>query len=467
MIKSDILKLFSSLIVKNYGVQDGEIKNISSELQTANSDDVVFYNLNPGETSSELFFDRLNQSKASLVIVNRLPFSNGNFNNLIVLEEKSFRNCLKKLVDKFYPYDLNSNLLVGITGTNGKTTTAYLAMQIASLLGKPSLCIGTLGIQAIDKVLSAGTLTTPSYIEFKKYAFEYFKDYKAIFFEFSSHALDQGRLFDLKLDVAGWTNLSQDHLDYHKTMEHYFDSKFKIVTEHLKEGADLIVSRGDQLKDLLKNQKTIDSKTLDERGLVDLPPFFKAEFNQHNLELALEINEKLWGLSPCLDLNKLHPPKGRFSILEKNQNYIIVDFAHTPDALENIILSIRNGFPKFKLNVLFGCGGDRDSSKRPEMGRVVSRNLDNGKIYLTSDNPRFEDPLNIIKDIEPGLNGVEYVVEPERRLAIELALSQLQENEILLVAGKGHEEYQDIKGKKYPFSDFNIIENFFSEFPND
>lgn len=466
MIKSDLLKLLSPFIVKSYEIDDGNVQNISSVLQNAQSDDVVFYNINDGLKFEEIFLERLGQSKASLIFINRTLETGSSLKNIVILDEDSFRPCLKKVVDEFYPYDLSSIKLVGITGTNGKTTTAYLAMQIASLMGYPSICIGTLGIQSIDKILVGGTLTTPSYIEFKKYAFKFFKDYKVVFFEFSSHALDQDRLFDLKLDVGGWTNLTKDHLDYHKTMDNYFESKLKLLTNHLKDENDFIISSNPALKGLLKGHKKVESKSLGERGLVELPPFFKAEFNKQNLELALEINEAIWSETPDIDLLSLSAPKGRFSVLEKGKNFIIVDFAHTPDALENIIDSIKRGFPNYKLNILFGCGGDRDSSKRSEMGRVVSKNVENGKIYLTSDNPRFEDPLKIIKDIEPGLKGTEYIVEPERKKAIEFALSQLDKNEILLVAGKGHEEYQDVKGVKLPYSDFKVVEEYYLESHN-
>jgi UDP-N-acetylmuramoyl-L-alanyl-D-glutamate--2,6-diaminopimelate ligase len=152
MIKSELLKLLSPYIVKSYDIDDGDVQNVSSVLQNAKREDLVFYNINDGIKFEEVFLERLKKSEASLVFINRPLEMELSIKNLIVLDDKSFQSCLKKVVDEFYPYDLKANKLVGITGTNGKTTTAYLAMQIASLMGYPSICIGTLGIQSIDKV---------------------------------------------------------------------------------------------------------------------------------------------------------------------------------------------------------------------------------------------------------------------------------------------------------------------------
>jgi UDP-N-acetylmuramoyl-L-alanyl-D-glutamate--2,6-diaminopimelate ligase len=178
------------------------------------------------------------------------------------------------------------------------------------------------------------------------------------------------------------------------------------------------------------------------------------------MELALALNEKTWNLKITneIDLHKIQTPKGRFSIIELSpQKLAIVDYAHTPDALLNIGAAIKNAFPKFSLTVVFGCGGNRDKTKRPLMAKAVCSFAD--KVVITSDNPRDEAPEDIIVDIIKGVTG-SYEAVVDRTKAIQFSLESMEDNEIILIAGKGHEEYQEIKGVKTPFSDFLVVEKF-------
>jgi UDP-N-acetylmuramoyl-L-alanyl-D-glutamate--2,6-diaminopimelate ligase len=287
--------------------------------------------------------------------------------------------------------------------------------------------------------------------------------------ELSSHALVQNRLFDILLDKAAWTSFSQDHLDYHRTMEEYFDAKLLIERKYLKENQSLLIPVLEKVlyETILKqapNTRVKLAKTLDERGLgktlEERPLFYHSTYNQSNAELALQLNADLFGEKDIqnIQLKDIKTPPGRFSIIELgSENLAIVDYAHTPDALVNIGAAIKNAFPTHKLTVVFGCGGNRDKTKRPMMGKAVSDFAN--KIIVTSDNPRDESPEDIIIDILSGIKvGYEAVVD--RKKAIHAALESIEEKEIILIAGKGHEEYQEIKGVKHPFSDFSIVTNF-------
>jgi UDP-N-acetylmuramoyl-L-alanyl-D-glutamate--2,6-diaminopimelate ligase len=343
-------------------------------------------------------------------------------------------------------------------------------MQVAALAGHPAISIGTIGVQDINgSVIADIESTTPSYIELRKLIHRFQDKYEVCFLEVSSHALAQNRLFDIKLDGAAWTSFSQDHLDYHRTMEEYFDSKLLIEKKYLKENCSLLIPPLEHnLYDAILKQaphtKIKYSKTFNERGLgivaEEKPLFYHSTYNQSNAELSLQLNADLFGEEAIrnIQLKDIKTPPGRFSIIELgSENMVIVDYAHTPDALVNIGSAIKNAFPLHSLTVVFGCGGNRDKTKRPMMGKVVSDFAN--KIIVTSDNPRDEAPEDIIIDILAGIKvGYEAVVD--RKKAIHAALEGIGKKEIILIAGKGHEEYQEINGVKNPFSDFLIVKNF-------
>ncbi|MBY0416067.1 MAG: hypothetical protein K2Q18_17985, partial [Bdellovibrionales bacterium] len=202
------------------------------------------------------------------------------------------------------------------------------------------------------------------------------------------------------------------------------------------------------------------AKTLDERKLMERPLFYHSAYNESNTEVALQLNAELWGENKIngIKLKDIKTPLGRFSVIELGDDSMaIVDYAHTPDALVNIGSAIKKAFPSHFLTVIFGCGGNRDKTKRPLMGKAVQGFAD--KIIVTSDNPRDEAPEDIVMDIITGLTK-SYEAVIDRKNAIEYALDEMQEKEIILIAGKGHEEYQEIKGVKHPFSDFKIVQNY-------
>ncbi|MBC7715147.1 MAG: UDP-N-acetylmuramoyl-L-alanyl-D-glutamate--2,6-diaminopimelate ligase [Rhizobacter sp.] len=467
MLKKELIELVSADIAARNSVTHLEhfITNITTNLQGAKHEDVIFYKVTRDEKSQENFHKRLATATPGLLILNHGAEAFIKNENCIFVDASRFLNIQKQILDILFP-NKDKMKLIGVTGTNGKTTTVNLAMQISSMIGHPAIAVGTIGVQnAKGSLIDDLESTTPSYPEFRKLINKFQDDYEACFVEVSSHALEQGRLYDLVLDAAGWTSFSQDHLDYHKTMDEYFEAKLLVEKKYLREGKRLIVPKLE--KELYQriltsnaNARVLVAKTLEERKISDKPLFYHSPYNQSNVEVALQLNADLWGEVKIqkIDLKKIETPKGRFSVIElENESMAIVDYAHTPDALVNIGAAIKKAFPNHSLTVVFGCGGNRDKTKRPLMAKAVNGFAD--KIIITSDNPRDEAPEDIVMDIIGGINsGYEAVID--RKKAILYALESMRVKEIVLIAGKGHEEYQEVKGVKHPFSDFDIVQNF-------
>jgi UDP-N-acetylmuramoyl-L-alanyl-D-glutamate--2,6-diaminopimelate ligase len=430
-----------------------EIKDIHWKSQESDGHSILFYKILDDEKSQNIFNERIQNSKFAWLITNQDHPSRPK--NSSVLAELEWPRVQKMILDEFYPVP---NLkLIAVTGTNGKTTTADLVLQLGELCGKKGFSIGTLGVRENHKTILDFGLTSPSYIDLRKFLNKYGRGKDFCVLEASSHALVQERLYGLKFHMAGWLSFSQDHLDYHKTMEEYFSAKM-LIFNLLDSTATLFVpfEQDELFREIKKSKSNVSkSRVLNQK----LPLFFSTKFNQNNLEVAVELVENTFQVKIPDVLELLIPPDGRFFIRHFKSNYIIVDFAHTPDALENICLGIKNAFPQHKLKVLFGCGGDRDRAKRPLMGQIADSYSD--KIYLTSDNPRGEDPEQIISDIMSGISSVHKIVKiVERPQAVQRAFSELKENEVLLLAGKGHEDYILVKGIKHPYSDISEVEKF-------
>lgn len=463
----EILNLINNEVISRNNILnvDNEINNITTNLQTTNESDLVFYKIKNTPQSIEAFQERLNKSSPGLIIINRGMESVIKNDNCLFIDSESFLKVQKILLDELYP-NKNKMKIVGVTGTNGKTTTVNLAMQISSMLGHPAISVGTIGVQdANGELVKDLESTTPSYVEMRKIINSYQDKYQACFVEVSSHALDQNRLFDINLDSAAWTSFSQDHLDYHKSMDEYFEAKLLIERKFLKPNKTLIVPvlESTLFDTILKkhpNARLKKARSLEELNIKNLPLFYRSTYNLSNVECAIQMNCDLWGEDKIsvIDLTKIKTPMGRFSVIElMNNSMAIIDYAHTPDALINIGAAIKNAFPSHKITVVFGCGGNRDKTKRPLMAKAVESFA--SKVVVTSDNPRDEAPEDIIIDIINGFtNSYEAVVD--RKKAINYALESMESNEIVLIAGKGHEEYQEIKGVKHPFSDFLIVKDF-------
>lgn len=390
---------------------------------------------------------------------------------------KDLRKNLGKIASEFYNYPQKKLKIIGITGTNGKTTSTYL---LESILGEEKVArIGTVEYKIGDEVIEAQN-TTPESLDIVKICKKAVdKGLEYLVMEVSSHALALGRVSMLEFDVASFTNLTLDHLDYHESMQNYFEAKRKLFTM-LKVKENSVINIDDPYGEKLykefggysyslKNESAnlkgkilefhsdgqlVELELLDRKYTVKLA--ILGRYNLYNvlgvigmaLLLGKEAEEVISGLK------ELKGAPGRFELVNCGQDYIVVvDYAHTGDALENILQSI-NELKKGRVITVFGCGGDRDPSKRPIMGEIAQRLSDIA--ILTSDNPRTEDPHKIIEDVLKGMDGNNYLVEENRELAVVKAIEIAKTNDIILIAGKGHEAYQILGRKKIHFDDREI-----------
>lgn len=438
-----ILSIFSSynLPVDSKAVE--KINDLDWKTSDITESGVLFYRFNTSSDEEiENFHKRIKDSTFALCLTNcGKPLK---IKNVFELSLENFNNIKEELLDELYPCNfLEKKTTLGVTGTNGKTTTVYLLAQLGMQLEKRVLTVGTLGVLLNNKEVANYSLTTPDYIDLRKELYKHREDFDIFAMELSSHALSQNRLGSIKFNQIGWTNFTQDHLDYHNTMDEYFLAKCKVF-EKLKDsnGSVFIPETQEDLIQKLKGRKI----RLAEIPKVKKNPFFKMDYNLENLSLAKSLleNEK------DFDFESLSPSPGRFNIINYKDSYIIIDYAHTSDALESICHDIKKSFDGYELITIFGCGGDRDRSKRPLMAKAAQKY--SNSVIVTSDNPRFEEPEAIIDDVIKGLSE-EYHVEVNREDAIKLGIKLINKKAVLLIAGKGHEPYIDIKGVKHPYND--------------
>ena len=387
---------------------------------------------------------------------------------------------LAQLADRFYRSPSRSMTLVGITGTNGKTSCAHFLVQLLSQLGRRAAMLGTIGIGFLDD-LKVSSHTTLDPIALQRTLAELLEaGADSVVMEVSSHAIDQGRIDQLAFDLVAYTNLSRDHLDYHGSMEAYAAAKAKLFDAY---GAPLqLINADDEYAVTLLNRPTdarrlsfsTTSKSADvasydpkfsAKGLsftlemmdqtirVDAP--LMGSFNLSNLTLVIGAAAMLgYDLSDVeRSVSKVQPVPGRMEVVSNaTEPCVIVDYAHTPDALEKALTACREHLAGGELLTLFGCGGDRDRGKRPMMAAIAEQLAD--RIWVTSDNPRTENPQAIIDEVMQGFAGVKPVFEVIGRAdAIDQIIAQASVNDIVLIAGKGHEDYQEINGERLPFSD--------------
>lgn len=377
--------------------------------------------------------------------------------------------------------------IIGVTGTNGKTTTSTLLYKIATELGYKAGLIGTVE-NRIGEESRVALKTTPSPINLNKLLTEMVeKGCEYVFMEVSSHALDQKRVAGINFTGAIFTNLTHDHLDYHKSIENYFTAKKKLF-QMLPKGAFALSNTDDEHGKLMLEGTKGDKYYYGFSGGENFHgEIFKLDFSGLELRFNNEnIKSKLLGKfnaynllsvwSACkllgFDMDKVNkileniePPTGRFQYFTSKENIIaIVDYAHTPDALENVLLTIREiKGENSKVISVFGCGGDRDPMKRRVMGRVGAELSDIA--IFTSDNPRSEDPMKIINDMKTDLSMElikKVLINPDRREGIKEAVKIAKPGDIIIVAGKGHEDYQEIKGVKNHFNDMEELKKLFS-----
>lgn len=370
--------------------------------------------------------------------------------------------------------------LVGVTGTNGKTTSCYLTYQMLLKLGVNAAYIGTIGFYHKDKFIELNNTTPDVLTIYKLFMDAYENGCTHVVMEVSSQALSYNRLAGINYDIISFTNLTQDHLDYHKTMENYLNAKLMIL-DHMKDNAKLIVNSDDESSNAFTsryennlsygyngdykiiNFDTNPSETnlkfsYDSKEYNVVTPL-TSKFNVYNYLTMLSIVHNLgYDIEKIIEVtSELKAPKGRCEGYKVNNGFAVIDYAHTPDAVEKVITAY-NELKKNKVITIVGCGGDRDPKKRPVMGKIATDLSD--YVIFTNDNPRTENPENIMKDILAGVDKNNYEVILDRREAIKKGIDNLDKDDILLILGKGHENYQIIGKEKHHLDDAEEVLNW-------
>lgn len=380
-------------------------------------------------------------------------------------------------IPKLYEEELKKLKIIGITGTNGKTTSAYLTYQMLLKLGKKASYLGTIGYFTKDKEITLNN-TTPDIITLYKLLLDAINDNIEYFvMEVSSHSISLKRIEGLKFEVCAFTNLTQDHLDFYKTIDNYLKAKLKIL-DYLDDDKYILLNSDDENSKYFMNHlcKTYgingDYKIINyishpdkteitfsyDNKTYNVITNLTSKFNVYNYLTMLSILNSIgFSIDNILENTKdIYPPKGRCETYKVKNGYAVIDYAHTPDAVLKVI-SAYNELKKNRVITIVGCGGDRDPKKRPIMGNIATDNSD--FVIFTSDNPRTEDPLAILNDITKENHANNFIVIPDRKEAILRGIELMEKNDILLILGKGHENYQIIGHEKIHFDDAEIIKS--------
>jgi len=489
MLLKNLLPAISAQSVA--GPVDRQIESVAYDSRRVQKNG-LFVALRGEKSDGHLFIDQAVERGATVIVTERLlPQPRAT-----VVQVANTREALADLAGAFYDRPMRRLKMAAVTGTNGKTTTTFLLKHLCENAGLRCGLIGTVRYEIGERVLPA-VRTTPESLEIQELLAQIVNaGCKAAAIEVSSHALAQDRTRGLEWDVAVFTNLTQDHLDFHGTMESYFESKVKLFTELTKQemkkkpvavvniddrwGEKLLArldkelpvitygmsARADFRASNYRPEFSGTSFQLEARGksyLVRLPLI--GRFNISNSLAALAAANSL-GITlrdAILSLSKSPQVPGRLeAVPAKRQFQVFVDYAHSPDALLNVLKTLRELSPR-KLIVVFGCGGDRDRQKRPLMAAAADRNADFS--IITSDNPRKEDPDAIIAEVEKGFRSDRYEKITDRAEAIARAISLAQPRDIVLIAGKGHEAYQEFADNTIPFDDIRIAQRALENSP--
>lgn len=473
------------------GEADQEINSLAYDSRRVKSGG-LFFAISGFKHDGHKYIDNARGAGASAVVVERRVVDSGDKITQIVVPNS--RRALAVAANVFYDYPSSKFDLIGVTGTNGKTTTAYLIERVLAAAGFKTGLISTIEYKIGDRVLLANR-TTPESLDLQKLLAEMAEaKVKAAVMEVSSHAVQLKRVDATRFSALVFTNLTQDHLDFHQSMDSYFQAKTALFTQSQFKQAARIVNIDDtygrQLRDILnkecvtygfnseadvvgsKLEYTKDGLSLTVSGLgrtLDISTRLKGIFNSDNILAAVTTAWKFNIDDIVINqaLGAVENIPGRFQAVDQGQDFqVIVDYAHTPDGLKQVLKSARL-VAAGKLVTVFGCGGDRDRKKRPLMGAIAAQLSD--ELIVTSDNPRSEDPERIIKDIISGINADQsvYKVIPDRRQAINEALGGAKKGDLVLIAGKGHETGQILADRVVPFDDILVAEQILREIIND
>ncbi len=487
MILKDLLRDVE--ILESYGNMDIEILGLTYDSRRVKKD-TMFICIRGFKTDGHSFVKNAIENGAKAILIEKDIEDVReliNKNNISVIKVKDSRAEMAKLASNFYGHPSRKFKIVGVTGTNGKTSITYLLSSMFKANNKKTSLIGTLKSQIIDKEYKVAN-TTPESVELQFLFNEMVKAKVDICsMEVSSHSLELKRVEDVDFNIGVFTNLTADHLDFHGDMESYKNAKKKLFYKT----SDLNVINtddkyGKEIYDEIKSLNTpvlsygvnsscdiyaenIEMNATGSTFRLVTPKFSGAI--KINMTGLFSIYNVLAAISVCYSMGysydeilkgtkALESIQGRFEVVENHSGIgVIVDYAHTPDALKNVLGTI-NDFAKRKVIVVFGCGGNRDAKKRPIMGKIAYDMSDYA--VITNDNPRFEAPEKIIEDIVKGLgpDKDKYIVKSDRREAIKTAIEKAQVNDIILIAGKGHETYQIIGDKVSDFDDKKVVLEF-------
>ncbi len=467
-------------LLETYGEMNREVSEIVFDSRKA-VENSLYAALRGTVSDGHDFIDSAIKNGANVILVEEIPEEKNQ--KVTYIKVKNSAKTLGQIASNFYGNPSEKINLVGITGTNGKTSVTTLLFDIFKNLGFKSALISTVEYRIADEIIPS-THTTPDVIRLNQMlakAVEVGCEYA--FMEVSSHGIHQERTEGLHFKIAGFTNITHDHLDYHKTFDEYLKTKKRFFDE-LDENAVAITNSDDKngnvmLQNTAAKKKTFALKTMadyhgrlleaDFNGMLlnfngkEFWTTLTGKFNVYNLLLTFSVALELgFHEEDVLQaISKLSRVKGRFETIKSPSGiFFVVDYAHTPDALENILDSINEIRTKNeRLITVFGCGGNRDHTKRSEMGKIATKK--STLTIITSDNPRTEDPNIIIKEIEAGVeaqNFSKYTSIPDRKEAIKMAIKFAEPKDIILVAGKGHENYQEINGVKHHFDDKEVID---------
>lgn len=444
----------------------------------------VFIALKGLSTDGNKYIDSVLAKNVSLVLTDSHEFED----QKRVFYIQSLKEKLSNLAIWFYDYKKPQNI-IGITGTNGKTSISSYIAQLKKLIGQKSLLLGTNG-NGIYPDLQESTHTTLDILSLYQ-TISYYKDYQNLVMEVSSHSLDQKRTEGLDFDIVVFSNLSHDHLDYHKTMDNYFEAKAKLFQfkslkkaviniddeygQKLCEVCDceiVTVSLKSKKADIYLESKSIESMQtsfdlyISQKYTGTYQTSLVGEFNLMNLGLSLAVLDDSSTREQLLEnISKLKSVKGRMEVIAlANGAKIIIDYAHTPDALEKALQTLANYYPN-NLWCIFGCGGNRDTTKRPIMAKIAEEYAN--KVVVTEDNNRFENIESIFDDIKKGFSHPErHTFIDSREKAIKYTIENSKANDVILLAGKGHECYLDKNGIKEYFDEREVIAKYKNTTPS-
>ena len=466
------------------GNQNVSIQDITADSRAVKPNS-LFIALDGATVDGHNYIDKAVDAGAVAVIVSKpvtVPA------DVCVITVDDTRQAMMVCVPYFFDYPANRMRMVGVTGTNGKTTTTHMIRHILKAQGFKVGVIGTVHIMIGDTSYPIHN-TTPDVVDLQHILHQMVQEnVEYCVMEVSSHALALGRVSGVEFDTAVFTNLTQDHLDFHKTFENYLAAKCKLFEQvsapnQVKDNKGAVINIDDSYGYRVMEKTTaptITYSTLGKGTLNASDVHMSTKNSQYTVNYKGEsypvsmnttglfnVYNTLAAIGACLQegismeaidtsLKTFSSVPGRFELIEEGEDFaVVVDYAHTPDGLQNI-LETAKAIKENRIIIVFGCGGDRDATKRPIMGRIAAEYGD--KIYVTSDNPRTEDPVQIVKDVEVGVKealreGTSYEVIVDRREAINHAIHDAKAGDIVIIAGKGHENYQILKNETIHFDD--------------